>query len=438
MSSSLPVPSRRHSRVSVIVSLYAGYAVFMVLRMATPAVGATMTSPDSGLGITTSDWGKILSMGTVGAVVGKFLGGWVTDRFGGRTAFVGGLAVCTLGIAAFSFSSTVAAFQATLFVALMAKSFGWPGMTRIVGQTFRPAEYGRVWGVLSTSSRAGTLVATFGLGSLLAVMSWQAVLIIATALGLVATIAFAGVQGYQDEPEPNCQKADTPLSSIVAADHPLHGATLGDALIYMSRSLQFWLIVVSLSALTIMWDFLLVVPLMLKSMIPVTNSQATMASSAFPLGSLISVFAGGFIFDALSRRSMAWVMGGLLTVATLAVGGFLSLAELEQLSVGPSVYVGVSVTLLFIFGLCVAPCYYIPMSVFSIEFGGPHVGFLVALLDAIAFGVNAVFQWTSGTVAEESWDDFLKILLVISIVAAVSTWMFMLGEARRIESSPAS
>ena len=33
------------------------------------------------------------------------------------------------------------------------KSSGWPGMTKIVGNWFRPEKYGTTWSVLSTSSR---------------------------------------------------------------------------------------------------------------------------------------------------------------------------------------------------------------------------------------------------------------------------------------------
>src|SRR5947209_8149648 len=78
-----------------------------------------------------------------------------------------------------------------MFLALMAKSAGWPSMARIIINWFKPDQYGRVWGILSTSSRVGTLAATFCLGSLLAYMSWRGMLWIAAGLGIVTAIAFA-------------------------------------------------------------------------------------------------------------------------------------------------------------------------------------------------------------------------------------------------------
>ena len=177
-----------------------------------------------------------------------------------------------------------------------------------------------------------------------------------------------------DEPDEPDQPADT------STDHPLTGKTLWQAIAHFVTSRQFWLITASLCCLTVMWDFLLMVPIFLSDTFQLTESEASVASSAFPFGSLISVLLGGYFFDALTRRQMAAVMGVLLLIATAAIGFFLLLPGLQLAN---DAAVTASAGVLFVFGLCVSPCYYIPMSVFSIQFGGPHSGFLVALLDAI-------------------------------------------------------
>ena len=71
------------------------------------------------------------------------------------------------------------------------------------------------------------------------------------------------------------------------------------------------------------------------------------------------------------------------------------------------------------------------MSVFSIEFGGPHSGFLVALLDAIAFGATACFYYFAGEVANSSWYSFLMVLFAVAVWSLTTTFLFMLGESRR-------
>ena len=426
----------RYYQAQVLLSMYIGYAVFMVLRMA-PAPVSNAIIADPSLNIDKEDWGEIIAMGTAGAVIGKLVSGYAADRFGGRITFTVGLVVCSLGIAAFSVATSAWMFQAAFFVALMAKSAGWPSMTRIVGRSFRPSEFGRVWGILSTSSRVGTILATFGLGILVATVSWPVLLMIASGVGLLIALAFNVSQTFAATRLAECQAIDIgseEQNAVRKTSHPFDGTTLMTAIGHFCRSGQFWLITGSLAALTILWDFLLFLPIFLKETVGMSDSGASMTSSAFPLGSFISVLAGGFVFDLLSRRATAWLMGGLLLTATGCIGAF---CLMQFLSVSDQVAVGMSLILLFMFGLCIAPCYYIPMSVFSIRFGGPHAGFLVALLDAVAFVVNAIFYWFAGKLAQQSWTLFLIVLGAIALTSAVLTFYFMLGEARQHEVASA-
>lgn len=422
--------SARAARIRAIAAMYIGYAVFMVLRMV-PTVAGNSIIGDASLGIDKGDWGRIIAMGTVGAVVGKFVAGLAADRFGGKLTFAVGLIVSSIGVAAFSVSATLVMFQASFFVALMAKSAGWPSMTKIIVESFQPNEYGRVWGILSTSSRVGTLIATFCLGGLLSVLTWQSMLLASAIGGVLISVFFWFLlpsQANALDADPQDSDTADDAHSITNTSHPLHGKPLDAAILYFARSKQFWLITGSLMCLTIMWDFLLMVPLYLKETLALTDAAASMASSAFPFGSLISVLTGGYVFDKLSRKTTAQLMGGLLLLAT---GCILTFLLMPRMHVSENAALYLSIALLFVFGLCVSPCYYIPMSVFSIEFGGPRSGFLVALLDALAFGATAAFYAGAGELAEISWSVFLIVLLVISTTSAVLTWLFLHGEARR-------
>lgn len=446
----------RQQQAVAVISMYVGYASFMVLRMIPTVAGTSITS-DPEFGVSTEDWGRILAMGTIGAVVGKFIGGVAADRLGGRLTFTIGLIVSSLGVAAFAASKTVAAFQITFFVALMAKSVGWPSMTKIIELSFRPAEYGRVWGLLATSSRVGTLVATFVLGGLLGRMTWQSMSWLAAGAGVLIAIGFFLTQsagrkvnqstggpeaaggGQGDAPDTTNPYAETTGQGVSegsvgdktgGSQHPLQNTTLLQAIGYFCCHRQFWLITFSLMGLTIMWDFLLMVPLYLVQTMGLTPAAASQTASAFPLGSLISVLVGGVVFDTLSRRATAWLMGFLLAVAAGCVFTFYLMPGLGLSADG---LVTLSVGLLFVFGMCVSPCYYIPMSVFSIEFGGRHSGFLIALLDALAFGVTAIFYYFAGTIAEHSWEMFLQVLFAVCVWAMVTTLWFMLGEAKRAD-----
>lgn len=417
----------KRQQIATVACMYLGYAMFMVQRMIPTVAGAAIRE-DRALHIDLEVWGRILAMGSWGAVVGKFICGYAADKFGGKLTFSVGLFFASIFVGLFGFASSVWLFQAAFFFALMAKSAGWPSMARIIINWFQPDQYGRVWGVLSTSSRVGTLAATFCLGSLLAWLSWRNLLWLSAGLGVVTAIAFGFL--LKERPEATIDSPNgigNASTNSPTTPHPLDGTTLPEAILYLLRSLRFWLIAASLMGLGILWDFLLMVPLYLQDTLGLSAADASRAASAFPFGSLISVLIGGFVFDKLNRRATAWLMGLLLAIAAGCLGTFLAMPGFG-LATGPLMWL--SLGLLFVFGLCVSPCYYIPMSVFSIEFGGPHSGFLIALLDAISFVAAAVFYYYGGGLAEQSWSLFLAVLLAIGVWSTFTTFFFMLGEAR--------
>jgi hypothetical protein len=125
-------------------------------------------------------------------------------------------------------------------------------------------------------------------------------------------------------------------------------------------------------------------------------------------------------------------MGLLLAIAS---GCLLTFLMMPGFAFGTGSLLWISLGLLFVFGLCVSPCYYIPMSVFSIEFGGPHSGFLIALLDAMSFMATAAFYFFGGSLAKQSWSVFLAVLLAISIWSVLATFLFLKGEARRLRAN---
>jgi sugar phosphate permease len=420
---------RLRQQIITIASMYVGYALFMVLRMI-PSVAEAAIRRDPTLGMDLEVWGRILAIGNCGAVVGKIICGYSADKFGGKLTFTVGLFLASLFVGLFGFASNVWLFGVAYFLALMAKSAGWPSMARIIINWFKPDQYGRVWGILSTSSRVGTLAATFGLASLLIWMSWRGMLWIAAGLGIVTAIAFAIL--LKERPAATSTSEGDSGQSLKQSPHPLDGTTVFEAIPRILQSRQFWLITGSLMGLGVLWDFLLMVPLFLQDTLHLSESDASWAASAFPFGSLISVLVGGYVFDKLSRGATAWIMGLLLAIATGCLASFLMMPSF-MLGTGAALWI--SLGLLFVFGLCVSPCYYIPMSVFSIEFGGPHSGFLIALLDALSFMATAVFYYFGGSLAKQSWGLFLTVLVAISVWSVLTTFVFLKGEARRLRAT---
>ncbi|MFP6824301.1 MAG: hypothetical protein VB915_10880, partial [Pseudomonadales bacterium] len=92
----------------------------------------------------------------------------------------------------------------------------------------------------------------------------------------------------------------------------------------------------------------------------------------------------------------------------------------------------VALALILLLGACIAPAYYLPMSVFSVEFGGARSGVLVGFIDATGYAAEAVFMPYAGRLADQSggWTHFMWLLLVIACVGLVSTAMFLYRDHR--------
>jgi len=424
------VPTRTLPQVQTVATLYLAYATSMVLRMI-PSVVGTAIRDDAHLGIGLAEWSQVLAAGTFGALVGKFVCGWSADRFGGRLTLTAALLVASSGVGLFASAHQLLALQGALFLTLMAQAAGWPSMTKIIGNWFAPQQYGRVWGVLATSSRVGTLFTTLLLGSLLTTVPWRSLLWLTAAGGVVVALAHGWLlRESPEEPAADADRDPAPHRPTQPTG-PFDQLPIQAALPRMLVNPRFWGIAGSLMGLAILWDFLLLAPMFLQDQLQLTAPQASRVASAFPLGSLVSVLAGGYVFDRLGNRRMAGVTALLLAVAT---GSLLLLAQLSPTTTAGLPSWSVASLLFLVLGLCLSPCYYIPASIFSMRFGGRHSGFLVSLLDALGFATTAVFYYFAGRGIETyGWSVFLEILAAIGIWSLVTTSGFLWNEGRNHE-----
>lgn len=420
-------PDAERRRLVVLAAMYAGYGAMMVCRQMVTILSPAMMA-DPSLRLTNTNIGDFAAYGTIGALVGKLVWGPLGDRIGGRPTFLLGLLLSALLVAAYGLSPGVAAFTACSFLLYGAKSGGWPGMTKLVGDWYEPAHYGRVWGILSTSSRASVVAGTLFFGWLLGRLPWRAVAFVAAGVALLILAACRfGLAG-----EPPARDA-APGTGPEARVHPLDGTTLAQGLKAFAASPRVRLIVVMMMALTCLMAFLDFVPVYLLEVFHLTPSQASMASSVFPVGALAGLLAATALYDRFTKERLAGVLTGTLVAATACVAG---LQLLARLGLGAHADFLASLGLIMVFGFMISPAYYIPMSIFSIEFGGPHSATLVCLLDAFGFGASALFGFAGGRLADGpgGWPAFMAMLLALSVVGVVSVRQFLLGEARAASS----
>lgn len=416
---------RRRWELVVLACMYAGYMAFILCRTAIYVASPAMVE-DPALGLSKTMFGAVLGWGTAGMVTGKLLSGAVADALGGRRVFLLALCVTAAAAGSFAFAGRFAFFCFLNFSMLLAASAGWPAMSKLIAAWYEPAKYGKVWGVVSTSSRLSSVLSTLLLGALLARAPWPAVFLTAAGLGLaVAAGVFVLLKAGPADvglPPPSASAVGTPPV------HPLDDAGLKEALLHFAKSGRVWLMCVSLMCTTVLMEVIGFLPLYLKETLGIPPAQAAAASSVFPAGCFVALLLGGWVYDRVSRKGRAALLGGMLAVSALCLA---ALFALGRASLAPDAAFAATAAVLFVYGLTVAPAYYLPMSVFSIEHGGRHCGVLIGLIDAAGYAAAMLYQFGGGALVDRpgGWQDMLLLLLGISILAAGTTVWFARRDA---------
>jgi len=398
---------------------------FILARTAIYVASPAMVD-DPSLGLTKTMFGAILGWGTAGMVTGKLLSGAVADRLGGRRVFLLALSITAGAAGCFAFARGYAVYCFLNFTMLLAAAAGWPAMSKLIAAWYEPDRYGKVWGVISTSSRLSSVLSTLVLGSLLVRLSWPAVFVAAAAL----TAAVAALISAFLKAEPAAVGLTPPAAAAdgKAPPHPLDEAGLKEALLYFLRSGRVWLMCVSIMCTTVLMEVIGFLPLYLKETLAISPAQAATASSVFPAGCLTALLAGGWLYDKVSRRGRAPLLGGMLALSALCLA---VLYAMGRFPLAPATAFIATAVVLFLYGLTVAPAYYLPMSVFSIEHGGRHCGVLIGLIDAAGYAAAMLFQFGGGALIDRpgGWQSLLTLLLAVAVLAATTTVWFARRDA---------
>jgi cyanate permease len=93
---------------------------------------------------------------------------------------------------------------------------------------------------------------------------------------------------------------------------------------------------------------------------------------------------------------------------------------------------------LFSFGFSIAPAYYLPMSIFSIKYGGPYSGALISILDLGGYFAAAIFAIAGGILADlpMGWNQVLNLLIGIGVITLFLTVWFLHNESKEAAEEP--
>jgi OPA family sugar phosphate sensor protein UhpC-like MFS transporter len=437
------VSIRSRQQIQILLSMYFAYGAMMVCQQMITIMGPAMLA-DEALGLTKTNLGDIVGSGAMGALVGKLVWGPLCDKIGGRLTFMIGITLTALLTGIYGYSPNVAAFAAVFFLLSSVKSSGWAGLTKLVGNWYHPQQYGRIWAILSTSSRASVFSGTLFFGWLLGVMHWRYV---AVCAALIALVVFAAIYFLMQE-RPADPKfiegggADASRSEEFQEEsrralenlrnHPLKETTLLQGLIAFAKSHRVWLVVIMSMMLTCLMAFLDFVGIYLMEVYELSPSNAALASSVFPLGSLCGLIASVALYGRFSKKALRSVLTLSLAVAAACI---LTLKFSIHLDLSEAANFRLALCSIFLFGFAISPSYYLPISIFSIEFGGPHSATLVCFFDAVGLGASATFGFVGGRLADSAggWNSFMNLIVILVMIAMISMFAFM-----HAESKPAS
>ena len=417
--------------------MYVGYAAFMLCRN-TLGAASPMMMEDAALAMGKPEYGRLLSWASAGAIIGKLVTGIGADILGGRKMFLIALSLTALANLGFAFSTSLVTLGVFNFLGQAFKAGGWPAMVKIVGEWYPQRRSGQVWSIISTSSRVGTIAAGMVLGFLLAMISWRAVFIVSAVItGLVVILAFFFLKDRPEDVglEPLPDESTSELADdekLPAASHPFDDLNVRQVCWRFIASGRFWMIGLSICFLCILMEFINFIPIYLTESMGIASEKASMAGSAFPAGMFAALVATSMVYDRLNKRRLIYVLGGLLAVGCLCV---VALWNFASLPIPTSMQVPAAIGLIFLMGFSLSPAYYIPMSVFSVSFGGKHGGFLVALIDVFGYAGAMLFNYFGGSIAEDyGWSVFLIGLLSIAVAALLSMTTFLTLDYRASRS----
>jgi OPA family glycerol-3-phosphate transporter-like MFS transporter len=370
--------------------------------------------------------GAVLSLGTMAYAIGKFLGGGLAERIGGRPAFLGGMSGSIVFTLLFAVSGTLPLFTLAWIGNRFVQSLGWPGMVKLCSRWFSFAGYGTVMGLVSLSYLFGDSAARLFLGWLIARgLSWSEVFLASAAvLSLVLVVCRTAIRETPGElglPEP-----PTTALNVYGADAEQSGRESWRALLGpLFRSRPFgYVCLLSLGCTLLRETFITWTPTYFVEAVGLLPDQAAKASAVFPFCGGVSVLVVGFGSDWFGSRSRA---------AVIAVG--LVLCGLALLSLGSASYTESSIAPILLTGLVavllIGPYSYLAGAL-SLDLGGKRgAATACGIIDGVGYlgGILAGDPISRLSIAL-GWPGAFSVLAGVALLSGVVGVLLWLEQRR--------
>jgi OPA family glycerol-3-phosphate transporter-like MFS transporter len=343
--------------------------------------------------------GRIASVGTLAYAIGKFVGGPVVDRLGGRRGFLLSMALVAAFGAAGAFSPGLLGLTILYAMNRLTGAAGWGAAVKLVPTWFGVTRTATVLGALSVSYVAGGVLATLLARQIVTLGGgWRAVM----GLPSIVLIVLLGV------------------CALLVRTGPIRGASSGEhfsgsALLRLLRKPRFGVACGLSFAVTLMresfntWtvDFL-------TSIQPGSKSVATAAlhSIGFDLTGAVAILVAGLMYDRISADRRRWLVASTLAILAAVLAILPGAARANPDS---------AVVLVGLVGLLVYGPYSLLSGVLAVECGGTELAATAAnAIDGVGY-VGAILSGaTLGTLLDRGGYSLgFGVLAGVTALAAV-------------------
>lgn len=413
------IRQRNQQERRISITLAATYFAVMGAKCALPAVLPLLLSPSIGLAFPPGAepqqlFARQLTVATMAVALGKLCLGPVIDYLGGSLSLKIALACLTCLLGTISVSQSFAIFTCCWILVDFCFSSCWAACLNAIHENFDESRWGREIGNLATAARAGNSVAFAAFAWVLSIFQqrkwmvqyWRPVFLAATVAQIIPLMLLILLPTKEHK-----QPLPTARRSKKVDEEPSIRTSLR-ILQREGRKVDFWLHLISRSALMLFASFLLFVPTFMSSVFYLSSAGGAQVGSLYALGCLLSVSTLSKIYPKLQRKTKCWavsafLLGGAAGSSFSILGHVLTWWKLPPI---------VCALLFFLWGFSFSVPFYLPPSIYALSRGGEQCSATIA--DAFDVGGFALLALFNGYVAGIKHS---------SIAAWVPTFIIMTG-----------
>lgn len=324
--------------------------------------------------------------------------GTLLDRFSTRLIILTALVICTIGIASFAVSHSLAWSSLFRFMSGIGSAFCFLSSIRLASRWFPSQRMALIAGLIVTMAMTGGMVAQAPLTLLSEHLGWRHALLLDAGLGLIiGGIIFMLVRDYPAGAHEQKQAAHAQLKEM--------GLLRSWKLAYLNYHNWFGGFYTSLLNLPVALLGAIWGSLYLQQAQHLTRTQASLVPTMLFIGTIIGCPVMGWVSDHLRKRKLPMIVGAILSLAVALI-----IMYVPQLSL--TSYIILFLILGFITSTQV-------ISYPLITESNPKVltATSVSVISFCAIGGYAVFQPVFGWLMDLYWDGKIENNLHIYSVA---------------------